>query len=47
MRGSGGAFGFLAISDLGAGLEQAAGDADFGASRRLLNELSGYLEKQN
>jgi len=47
MRGSGGAFGFLAITDLGAGLEQAAGDADFGASRRLVDELSGYLDKQN
>jgi PAS domain S-box-containing protein len=46
MRGSGGAFGFQAITDFGAGLEQAAEDTDMGASRRLVDELAIYLEAQ-
>jgi HPt (histidine-containing phosphotransfer) domain-containing protein len=46
MRGSGGAFGFQAITDFGAGLERAAADADIGASRRLVDELAIYLEDQ-
>ncbi|WP_327019759.1 PAS domain S-box protein [Caulobacter sp. Root1455] len=46
MRGSGGAFGFLAITDFGASLEQAAEDADLAASRRLVGELSRYLDIQ-
>jgi PAS domain S-box-containing protein len=44
MRGSGGAFGFQAITDFGARLEQAAADADIGKSRRLVDELAIYLE---
>jgi PAS domain S-box-containing protein len=44
MRGSGGAFGFQAITDFGAGLEQAADDSDLAASRRLIGELSLYLD---
>jgi CheY-like chemotaxis protein len=44
MRGSGGAFGFQAITNFGAGLEQAAADADIAASRRLVDELAIYLE---
>ncbi|WP_347340415.1 PAS domain S-box protein [Phenylobacterium glaciei] len=46
MRGSGGGFGFQAITDFGAGLEQAAEDTDVLASRRLLEDLSSYLSRQ-
>ena len=46
MRGSGGAFGFQAITDFGAELEQAAEDSDIGTSRRLVDELAIYLEEQ-
>ncbi len=46
MRGSGGAFGFQAITDFGAGLEQAAEDSDIGTARRLVDELAIYLEDQ-
>ncbi|MDP3869057.1 PAS domain S-box protein [Phenylobacterium sp.] len=46
MRGSGGGFGFQAITDFGAGLEQAAEDTDVLTSRRLLDALSSYLESQ-
>jgi PAS domain S-box-containing protein len=44
LRGSGGAFGFQAITDLGAGLEQASEDTDVDGVRRLLSELSSYLD---
>ena len=44
LRGSGGSFGFQEITDLGAGLEQACEDTDIDAARRLLNELSSYLD---
>jgi PAS domain S-box-containing protein len=44
MRGSGGGFGFQAISDLGAGLEQASGDIDVERVRKRLGELSSYLD---
>jgi PAS domain S-box-containing protein len=44
MRGSGGSFGFPPISDLGAGLEQAAADSDLAASRTWLADLSRYLD---
>ncbi|MCQ1854449.1 PAS domain-containing hybrid sensor histidine kinase/response regulator [Neorhizobium galegae] len=46
MRGSGGAFGFQAITDFGAGLEQASENSDVGTSRRLVDELAIYLEDQ-
>nr|WP_244546611.1 PAS domain S-box protein [Bosea sp. OK403] len=46
MRGSGGAFGFQAITDFGAGLEEAAEASDVDASRRLVDELAIYLEDQ-
>jgi hypothetical protein len=46
MRGSGGAFGFQAITDFGAELEQAAENADIGKSRRLVHDLAIYLENQ-
>ena len=43
MMGSGGMFGFQAISDIGGALEQAARSADADASRKWLGELSNYL----
>jgi CheY-like chemotaxis protein len=45
MRGSGGAYGFQAITDIGAGLEQAAERADTDASRKWVGELSSYLDR--
>ena len=44
LRGSGGGFGFQAITDLGAGLEQASEDSDVDGARKLLSELSSYLD---
>ncbi|MDB5492707.1 MAG: multi-sensor hybrid histidine kinase, partial [Phenylobacterium sp.] len=44
LRGSGGGFGFQMITDIGAGLEQAADDSDAAASRRWVGELSTYLD---
>ncbi len=44
LRGSGGGFGFQMITDIGAGLEQSAGDADTDVSRRWVGELSSYLD---
>ncbi|MCY7280449.1 MAG: Hpt domain-containing protein, partial [Sphingomonas bacterium] len=45
LRGSGGGFGFQAITDIGAGLEQAADLADLGTSRKWAKELSDYLDR--
>jgi CheY-like chemotaxis protein/HPt (histidine-containing phosphotransfer) domain-containing protein len=45
MRGAGGMFGFQAITDIGAGLEQAAEGADTDASRKWVGELSCYLDR--
>jgi HPt (histidine-containing phosphotransfer) domain-containing protein len=45
MRGSGGAFGFQAITDIGAELQQAAESADTDASRKWVGELSNYLDR--
>jgi PAS domain S-box-containing protein len=44
MSGSGGAFGFQAISDIGAAIEQAAAEADVDASRKWIDELSECLD---
>jgi PAS domain S-box-containing protein len=44
MRGSGGMFGFQAITDIGGAIELAAGSADTAASRKWLGALSIYLE---
>jgi CheY-like chemotaxis protein len=44
MRGSGGAYGFQAITDISAALEQAAENADDDVSRKRLTELSSYLD---
>jgi len=45
MRGAGGMFGFQAITDIGAALEQAAESADIDASREWVGELSRYLDR--
>jgi CheY-like chemotaxis protein len=45
MRGAGGMFGFQAITDIGAALEQAAESADTDASRKWMVELSQYLDR--
>ena len=44
MSGSGGMFGFQAITDIGAALELAAESADTDASRKWVSELSSYLD---
>ncbi len=44
LRGSGGGFGFQTITDIGAGLEQAADLSDSAVSRRWVSELSSYLD---
>ena len=44
MSGSGGMFGFQAITDIGAALQQAAESADTDASRKWVGELSSYLQ---
>jgi PAS domain S-box-containing protein len=44
MRGAGSSYGFPAITDIGAALEIAAASADAIASRKLVDELSGYLD---
>jgi len=43
-RGAGGSYGFQAITDIGAALEEAADSADSDASRKWVGELSGYLD---
>jgi HPt (histidine-containing phosphotransfer) domain-containing protein len=45
MRGAGGSYGFQAITDIGAALEQAAENADTDASRKWVGELSRYLDR--
>ncbi len=45
MKGAGGMYGFQAITDLGAGLEQAAERADTDASRKWVDELDKYLNR--
>ena len=45
LRGSGGAFGFQGITDIGASVEAAAKQGDAVASRSGLVELSLYLEQ--
>jgi PAS domain S-box-containing protein len=47
LRGSGGGFGFQVITDIGAGLEQAADLSDPVISRRWVNQLSSYLDHLN
>jgi len=45
MRGSGGMYGFQAITDIGAALEQAAESVDVDTSRKWVGELSSYLDR--
>jgi CheY-like chemotaxis protein len=45
IRGSGGGFGFQAITDIGAGLELTAGDSDDAASRKWVGKLTRYLDQ--
>jgi CheY-like chemotaxis protein len=45
MRGSGGAYGFQAITDIGAALQLAGENADSDASRKWVGELSSYLDR--
>jgi CheY-like chemotaxis protein/HPt (histidine-containing phosphotransfer) domain-containing protein len=45
MKGAGGSYGFQAITDIGAGIEEAAQSADGVASRRWVSELSSYLDR--
>ena len=45
MKGAGGSWGFQAITDIGAALEQAAESADSDASRKWVGELSRYLDR--
>lgn len=45
MRGSGGSFGFQAITDFGGGLERASGESDLDGTRKLVGDLSLYLEQ--
>ena len=45
MSGSGGMFGFHAITDIGAAIELAAENVDDGASRKWVGELSSYLDR--
>jgi PAS domain S-box-containing protein len=45
LRGSGGGFGFQMITDIGAGLEQAADLSDHAVARRWVGELSSYLDR--
>ena len=42
---AGGSYGFQAITDIGAALEQAAESADTDASRKWVGELSRYLDR--
>ena len=44
LRGSGGSYGFQTITDIGAGLEQAADISDPVISRRWVGELATYLD---
>ena len=45
MKGAGGSWGFQAITDIGAALEQAAQTADTDGSRKWVDELSRYLDR--
>jgi len=45
MKGAGGSWGFQAITDIGAAVEQAAASADANASRKWVGELARYLDR--
>ena len=45
MKGAGGGYGFDAITDIGAALEEAAKDSNPGAVLRGLSDLAAYLDR--
>lgn len=45
MKGSGGGYGFDAITDIGRSLEQAAKSQSWGEIKRLVEELASYLDR--
>ena len=45
MKGAGSSWGFEAITDIGAALEEAAERADTDDSRKWVGELSRYLDR--
>jgi HPt (histidine-containing phosphotransfer) domain-containing protein len=45
MKGSGGGFGFDAITNFGDGLEHAARDSNISEIEKLLDELLDYLQR--
>jgi CheY-like chemotaxis protein len=45
MRGSGGAYGFQVITDIGAALQHASESADIDASRKSVGDMSNYLDR--
>ena len=45
MKGAGAGYGFEAVTDIGASLEQSALAKDSEQIRKLIGELSGYLER--
>ena len=45
MKGSGGGYGFDALTDLGAAIETAAKAADAAAIASLMGELDAYLQR--
>ena len=45
MSGSGGMFGFQAITDIGTAIQLAAESSDNAASRKWVAELSSYLDR--
>jgi HPt (histidine-containing phosphotransfer) domain-containing protein len=45
MKGAGGGYGFDAVTDIGAALEQAAKDRNPDGVRKGLRDLSSYLER--
>lgn len=44
MKGSGGSYGFAAISEMGKSLEQAAKEKDLDEIRKKVKELSRYID---
>src|SRR5204863_4933577 len=44
MKGAGGSWGFQAITDIGAALEQAAESSESDASHKWVSELTSYLD---
>jgi len=45
MKGSGGGYGFDAITEIGKSMEQAAKDKDIDSIKRLVEELNDYLSR--